>query len=79
MNDTNMADIPRSHTCGVRPGMASKARKDTSQLSTNKYIKRARDCVVKLIENNLKFYRAKARDASTVSTSKKYLIASARY
>ena len=79
MNDTNMADIPRSRTRGVRPGMASKARKDASQLSTNKHTKRARDRVAKLTGNDLELHRAKARDASAVSTSKKRLMASARY
>ena len=74
-----MADIPQLRTYGVRPRMASKAKKDTSQLSTNKYIKRARDYIIKLIKNNLKLYKAKARDTNIISTLKKHLIASARY
>ena len=77
MNNMNMADIPQSYTYRVRFRMASKVKKDASQLSINKYIKRARDYVIKLIENDLKLYRAKARDISIVSTLKKYLIASA--
>ena len=79
MNDTNMADIPWLCIYRVCPGMASKARKNTSQLSTNKYIKRARDYIIKLIKNNLEFYRAKARNTSIISTLKKYFMASARY
>ena len=79
MNDINMAGIPWSCTYRVRPKIVSKVRKDAFQLSTNKYIKKARDYVIKLIKNNLELYRAKAKDTSIVLILKKYFIASARY
>ena len=54
--------------------MASKARKNIFQLSTNKYIKRARDYIIKLIKNNLELYRTKAKDTNIILILKKYLI-----
>ena len=77
MNDINIADILQLYTYKVYFRIISKVRKNTSQLSTNKYIKRARDYIIKLIKNNLKLYKAKAGDISIILTLKKYFIASA--
>ena len=53
--------------------MADKPRKNISQLFTNKYIKRARKYILKLIENNLKLYKARTRDTNIILISKKRL------
>ena len=78
--DTSMeVDTPRNCTPGVRPGTAGKPRKDPTQLSTNKHTKRARDRVSKLTGNDLLLFKAKSRDASAISTSKRKLLASDVY
>ena len=59
----------------MRPNIINKVRKNTFQLFTNKYIKRARDYIIKLIKNNLELYKAKARNTNIILILKKYLIA----
>ena len=79
MDDISIAYTPQIYTLGVRPNTAGKPRKDASQLSTNKHIKRARKYILKLIRNDLKLYKARARDASVILISKKRLKALDQY